>query len=40
MAMTSTGVVTRIGYRMEKSAAGVVTKTRIARKNSEMLGKS
>ena len=40
MAMTSTGVVTRIGYRMDKSAAGVVTKTRIARKTSEMLGKA
>jgi hypothetical protein len=32
-------VPTRIGYRMEKSAAGVVTKTRIARKTSEILGK-
>jgi large subunit ribosomal protein L24 len=40
MALTSTGVPTRIGYRLETSASGVVTKTRIARKNSEMLGKA
>jgi large subunit ribosomal protein L24 len=39
MAMTSAGVATRIGYRVEKSAAGVVTKTRIARKTNEILGK-
>ncbi len=39
MAMTSTGVATRIGYRMDKSATGVVTKTRIARKTNEILGK-
>jgi len=39
MAMTATGVPTRIGYRVEKSAAGVETKTRIARKTSEILGK-
>jgi large subunit ribosomal protein L24 len=39
MAMTSTGVPTRIGYRIEKSATGVETKTRIARKTSEILGK-
>lgn len=40
MAVTAAGVATRIGYRVEKSAAGVVTKTRIARKNNEILGKS
>jgi large subunit ribosomal protein L24 len=40
MAMTSTGIVTRIGYRLEKTASGAVTKTRIARKNLEMLGKA
>jgi len=40
MAVTSNGKPTRIGYRMEKTAAGVVTKTRVARKNKEILGKS
>ena len=40
MALTSTGVKTRIGYKLETSASGTVTKTRIARKNSEMLGKA
>jgi large subunit ribosomal protein L24 len=39
MAMTSTGVPTRIAYRTEKSTSGVETKTRIARKTSEILGK-
>jgi large subunit ribosomal protein L24 len=39
MAMTAAGVPTRIAYRVEKSASGVVTKTRVARKTNEILGK-
>ena len=31
------GVATRVGYRLDKTASGLVTKTRIARKNQELL---
>lgn len=37
MATTAGGVATRVGYRLDKSASGLVTKTRIARKNQESL---
>jgi len=39
MILTSGGLPTRVGYRMETSAAGITTKHRIARKNKETLDK-
>jgi large subunit ribosomal protein L24 len=39
MALTSGNAASRIGYRVETSASGVVRKTRIARKNNEILDK-
>lgn len=38
-ATTSGGVATRVGYRVETSASGVVRKTRVSRKTNEILDK-
>lgn len=39
MVVTSAGVPTRIGYRVEQTASGAVRRTRIARKTKEILDK-